>query len=34
MAPINLKIDTAFAELTLPGEAESGDLCLIKRVGK
>jgi len=34
MAPVNLKIDTAFAELPLPGQAESGDLCLIKRVGK
>ena len=29
-----MKIDTAFATLPLPGQAESGDLCLIKRVGK
>ena len=29
-----MKIDTAFATLPLPGEAESGDLCLVKRVGK
>lgn len=28
-----MKIDTAFATLPLPGEKESGDLCLIKRVG-
>ena len=34
MAPVDLKIETAFAELALPGQAESGDLCLIKRVGK
>src|SRR5437879_8225786 len=30
----HLKIDTAFATLPLPGQAESGDLCLIKRGGK
>jgi len=30
----HLKIDTAFATLPLPGQTESGDLCLIKRVGK
>jgi phosphoserine phosphatase RsbX len=29
-----MKIDTAFATLPLPGQSESGDLCLIKRVGK
>jgi len=29
-----LKIETAFATLPLPGQAESGDLCLVKRVGK
>ncbi|HEV2672882.1 MAG TPA: SpoIIE family protein phosphatase [Gemmatimonadales bacterium] len=34
MAAVNVMIDTAFAELTLPGQAESGDLCLIKRVGR
>ena len=34
MAPHDLRIETAFAELPLPGQAESGDLCLIKRVGK
>ena len=34
MAADDLKIDTAFATLPLPGQAESGDLCLIKRVGK
>jgi serine/threonine protein phosphatase PrpC len=34
MAPDNVRIDTAFAELPLPGEVESGDLCLVKRVGK
>jgi len=33
VAPRDLKIDTAFATLPLPGEKESGDLCLIKRVG-
>jgi serine/threonine protein phosphatase PrpC len=30
----DLKIEAAFANLPLPGQAESGDLCLIKRVGK
>lgn len=34
MAALDLKIETAFATLPLPGQAESGDLCLIKRVGK
>lgn len=34
MAPGDLKIDTAFATVPLPGQTESGDLCLIKRVGK
>jgi negative regulator of sigma-B (phosphoserine phosphatase) len=34
MAPLDLRIETAFAELPLPGQAESGDLCLVKRVGK
>ncbi|HEY3220589.1 MAG TPA: SpoIIE family protein phosphatase [Gemmatimonadales bacterium] len=34
MAARDLKIETAFATLPLPGQAESGDLCLIKRVGK
>jgi serine phosphatase RsbU (regulator of sigma subunit) len=34
MAPVDLRIETAFAELPLPGQAESGDLCLVKRVGK
>jgi len=34
VAAHDLKIETAFATLPLPGEAESGDLCLIKRVGK
>ena len=34
MAAHDLKIETAFATLPLPGQAESGDLCLIKRVGK
>ena len=29
-----MKIETAFATLPLPGQAESGDLCLSKRVGK
>ena len=33
MAAGHLKIDTAFATLPLPGQTESGDLCLIKRVG-
>jgi len=34
VAAHDLKIETAFATLPLPGQAESGDLCLIKRVGK
>ncbi|HWC74346.1 MAG TPA: SpoIIE family protein phosphatase [Gemmatimonadales bacterium] len=34
MASLDLKIESAFAELPLPGQAESGDLCLVKRVGK
>ena len=34
MAADDLKIETAFANLPLPGQSESGDLCLIKRVGK
>lgn len=34
MAPHELTIETAFAELPLPGQVESGDLCLVKRVGK
>lgn len=34
MAPDNLKIEAAFATLPLPGQTESGDLCLIKHVGK
>jgi serine/threonine protein phosphatase PrpC len=34
VAARDLKIETAFATLPLPGQAESGDLCLIKRVGK
>ncbi|HKA57862.1 MAG TPA: SpoIIE family protein phosphatase [Gemmatimonadales bacterium] len=34
MAPRDLRIETAFAELPLPGQSESGDLCFIKRVGK
>jgi len=33
VAPRDLKIDTAFATVPLPGQQESGDLCLIKRVG-
>ena len=33
MAPHDLKIDTAFATVPLPGQQESGDLSLIKRVG-
>ncbi len=28
-----MKIDTAFTTVPLPGQKESGDLCLIKRVG-
>ena len=34
MAARDLKIEAAFATLPLPGQSESGDLCLIKRVGK
>jgi len=34
VAARDLRIDAAFATLPLPGESESGDLCLIKRVGK
>jgi negative regulator of sigma-B (phosphoserine phosphatase) len=34
VAARDLKIDAAFATLPLPGQSESGDLCLIKRVGK
>jgi serine/threonine protein phosphatase PrpC len=34
VAAHHLRIDTAYATLPLPGQAESGDLCLIKRVGK
>ena len=34
MAADDLKIETAFANLPLPGQSESGDHCLIKRVGK
>ena len=34
MAADHLKIDTAFATLPHPGQSESGDLCLIKRMGK
>lgn len=34
MAPRDLRIEAAFAELPLPGQSESGDLCFIKRVGK
>jgi len=34
VAARDLKIEAAFATLPLPGQAESGDLCLIKRVGK
>jgi serine/threonine protein phosphatase PrpC len=34
VAARDLKIEAAFATLPLPGESESGDLCLIKRVGK
>lgn len=29
-----MKIETAFATLPIPGQTESGDLCLIKHVGK
>ena len=34
MAARDLKIETAFATLPLPGQVESGDLSLVKRVGK
>ncbi len=34
MAARDLKIEAAFATLPLPGQSESGDLCLIKRLGK
>ena len=34
MAARDLKIEAAFATLPLPGQSESGDLCLVKRVGK
>ena len=34
MAARDLKIDAAFATLPLPGQSESGDLCLVKRVGQ
>jgi serine/threonine protein phosphatase PrpC len=34
VAPRDLIIETAFATLPLPGQAESGDLSLIKGVGK
>jgi len=34
VAARDLKIEAAFATLPLPGQAESGDLCLVKRVGK
>jgi serine/threonine protein phosphatase PrpC len=34
VAARDLRIEAAFATLPLPGESESGDLCLIKRVGK
>jgi phosphoserine phosphatase RsbX len=33
VAPRDLKVDTAFATVPLPGQKESGDLSLIKRVG-
>jgi phosphoserine phosphatase RsbX len=33
VAPRDLRIDAAFATLPLPGQTESGDLSLIKRVG-
>jgi serine/threonine protein phosphatase PrpC len=33
VAPRDLKIDTAFATVPLPGQKESGDLSLVKRVG-
>ncbi len=34
MAPRELTIEAAFAELPLLGQVESGDLCLVKPVGK
>jgi len=34
VAARDLKIEAAFATLPLPGQSESGDLCLIKRLGK
>ncbi len=34
MAPRDLRIETASATLPLPGQVESGDLSLVKRVGK
>jgi len=34
VAARDLKIEAAFATLPLPGQSESGDLCLVKRVGK
>ena len=34
MAARDLKIDAAFATLPLPGQSESGDLSLVKQVGK
>jgi serine/threonine protein phosphatase PrpC len=34
VAARHLRIDAAFATLPLPGQAESGDLSLIKKVGK
>jgi serine/threonine protein phosphatase PrpC len=34
VAARDLKIEAAFAMLPLPGQSESGDLCLVKRVGK
>jgi serine phosphatase RsbU (regulator of sigma subunit) len=34
VAARDLRIDTAFATMPLPGQSESGDLSLVKRVGK
>jgi serine/threonine protein phosphatase PrpC len=34
MAPRDLRIETALATLPLPGQVESGDLSLVKRLGK
>src|SRR2546427_9946938 len=34
MAPRDLRIETALATLPLPGQVESGDLSLVKHVGK